>query len=218
MIIVNFKTYKEASGESGIDLALKLCNASKDLNIELIISPQTIDLKEMVEKVGCSVWAQHIDAKEQGKTTGFLPAQAVKEAGAEGVLLNHSEHKLSVGELGEALSRSKEAGLKTLVFADSLKEALVVSQFNPDFIGYEPPELIASPDTSVAKAKPEVIKNVIEELPNSKILVGAGVKDSVDVETSIRLGAVGVVLSSAIVLAEDPTEVLKNLSEGFKNR
>ena len=218
MIIVNFKTYKEASGKNGIDLALKLCEASKDLNIDLIISPQTIDLKEMVEKVDCSIWAQHVDAKEQGRTTGFLSAQAVKEAGVEGVLLNHSEHKLSVGEIGEALSRSKEAGLKTLIFADSLKEASVVSQFNPDYIGYEPPELIASPDTSVARAKPEVIKNVIDELPNSKILVGAGVKDSVDVETSMKLGAVGIALSSAIVLAEDPVKILEDLAEGFKNK
>ena len=215
MIIVNFKTYKEASGENAVNLAVKLSDASKDLGTELIISPQTVDLEKVIEKVDCPIWAQHADPKEQGKTTGWDAPTSLKEVGAEGVLLNHSEHKLSVEELGEALSKSKAAGLKTLIFADTPDEALAVSKLKPDYIGYEPPELIASADTSVAREEPEIIKKVIDELPDSKILVGAGVKDSVDVQTSIKLGAVGVVLSSAIVLAEDPVLVLKDLAKGF---
>src|SRR3989344_1522277 len=127
-----------------------------------------------------------------------------------------SEHKLSVGELSETLNRCNEVGLKTLVFADSTEEAKMIAKFSPDYIGYEPPELIASKETSVARSKPEVIEEVVNAIPNISVLIGAGVKGGQDVEVGLRLGTKGVVLSSAVVLAENPMSVLLDLAEGFK--
>lgn len=215
MIFINFKTYKKASGEASIRLAKIASQVSKREGVEIIICPQEVDIRDVLEVGGISVWAQHMDAVERGKSTGWFPPEVGKEAGVKGVLLNHSEHKISAGQLGETLSKAKKTGLQTLVFADTPKEAKVVSGFTPDYIGYEPPELIASPDTSAAKAKSEVIRDVVEELQGSKIVVGAGIKDRKDVKVSLKLGAVGVALSSAFVLAEDPETVLSDLARGF---
>lgn len=216
MIFLNFKTYKEATGEACLKLTKTASEVAKGQGIKIVVCPQEVDLRKTLEIEGVSVWAQHVDTQSRGKSTGWFPTEVAKEAGAEGVLLNHSEHKLSTGELGETLSKAKEAGLSTLVFADTPEEARAISQFKPDYIGYEPPELIASPDTSVAKAKPEVIRNVVAQLPDSKIIVGAGIKDSQDVKVSLELGAIGVGLSSAFVLADKPKEVLTDLAKGFE--
>ena len=216
MIIVNFKTYKESSGENAVSLAHQICDVASGAGVEIISCPNSLDLKDVVGASDHSVWAQHADPVDVGRNTGWLSPKLIKLSGAKGTLLNHSEHKLSVGKLGETLMKCKDVGLVTLVFADSLEEALVVAKFKPDYIGYEPPELIASSTTSVAKAKPEIIEKVVKTITDIPIIVGAGVKGKMDVQVSKKLGAKGVALSSAVVLADNPKEILMDLAEGFK--
>ena len=216
MIFVNFKTYKQSSGKRAISMARVIGDVAGESGVEIISCPQTVDLKDVVKVSDHPVWAQHIDPEGRGRATGWFPPEIAKEAGAKGVLLNHSEHKLSVGQLGETLTRCKEADLETLVFADSVEEARVVAKFRPDFIGYEPPELIASKTTSVARSKPEVIERVVKAITDIPILVGAGVKDRKDIKVSLQRGAKGVALSSGVILATNPKEALEELVEGFK--
>lgn len=216
MIFINFKTYREATGGKALSLVEAANRVSEKTGVEIVVCPQEVDLRGVLEVSRVGVWAQHVDSFSQGKSTGWFPAKVASEVGVKGTLLNHSEHRLSAGQIGETLSKTKEAGLESLVFADTKEEARVVSKFEPDYIGYEPPELIASPDTSVAKAKKEVVRDVVNELPGAKIIVGAGVKDEDDVGVSLEIGAVGVALSSAFVLADNPEMALLKLSEGFK--
>jgi triosephosphate isomerase len=214
MILVNFKTYKETTGKKAIFLASMIADVAKETGVEIIACPQAVDLKKVAKIT--SVWTQHVDPIKQGKSTGWFPPEVAKEVGARGTLLNHSEHKLSVGVLDETLTRCKMVGLKTLVFADSPGEARLIAKFKPDLIGYEPPELIESKTTSVARSKSKIIEKVVKRIVRIPILVGAGIKDKKDVEISLKLGAAGVVVSSAVVLAKDPKKILTNLAEGFK--
>ena len=216
MIFVNFKTYKESTGELAVSLAQAIGEVVDKVGVEIVACPQGADLREVVKASSHPVWAQHVDAEERGRATGWFPAEIAKGAGAEGSLLNHSEHKLSVGVLGETLAKCREAGLKTLVFADNLKEAEIIAKLQPDLISYEPPELVGSQTTSVAKSKPEMIEKVVKAIPEIPVLVGAGVKDGQDVRASLKMGAKGVVVSSAIILADNPRQVLKDLAGGFK--
>jgi triosephosphate isomerase len=85
----------------------------------------------------------------------------------------------------------------------------------PDWILFEPPRLIASKDRSVATEEPEAIKRTVELVKNSKLIVGAGIKSQQDVRISLKMGAMGVGLSSAFVLANDPKGVLEELTKGF---
>jgi len=216
MIFVNFKTYKESTGELAVSLAQAIGEVVDKVGVEIVACPQGADLREVVKASSHPVWVQHVDAEERGRATGWFPAEIAKGAGAEGSLLNHSEHKLSVGVLGETLAKCREAGLKTLVFADNLKEAEIIAKLQPDLISYEPPELVGSQTTSVAKSKPEMIEKVVKAIPEIPVLVGAGVKDGQDVRASLKMGAKGVVVSSAIILADNPRQVLKDLAESFK--
>lgn len=215
MIIINFKTYPESTGKNAIKLARTIKEVSDNSGVEIIACPQQVDLRSVVDILPRSTWAQSVDGMERGRATGWFPVEIAKEIGATGTLLNHSEHKLTSGQLGEAINRAKHLDLTTTVLADSVAEARAASLLYPDFVGYEPPELIASKETSVAKAKPSVIKDVVEGIPNTKVVVGAGVKDSEDVRVSLKLGAVGVVLASAVVKSDDPKKILLELAQAF---
>lgn len=216
MIIVNFKTYKEASGKRAVSLAHMICDTAGETGIEIISCPQVVDLKAVVDASDHPVWTQHVDPIKQGRATGWFPPGVAKDLGAQATLLNHSEHKLSVGVLGETLVRCKEVGLKTLVFADSVDEAKMVAKFEPDWVGYEPPELVGSKTESVSSARPKVIKAVVDEVGSGPLIVGAGVHTQEDVRVAVKLGAVGVAVATDIVLADNPKEELVDLAKGFK--
>jgi len=66
--------------------------------------------------------------------------------------LNHSEAKFQDFSLLEkAIERAKGVGLKTLVFAADIKELEKVVTFRPDWVAFEPPELIGNQEISVAE-------------------------------------------------------------------
>jgi triosephosphate isomerase len=87
---------------------------------------------------------------------------------------------------------------------------------SPDFIAYEPPELIGG-DVSVTSAEPSVISDVVKlcSSENIRVLVGAGVKNDQDARMSIELGADGVLIASGIVKAMEPIKALNVIIQGI---
>ena len=154
---------------------------------------------------------QHADCFFEGQKTGWVSPLQASKLGADGVLLNHSEHRLSSGKIRQIL---KNTGLlKTMVcFKTKGQVAKWVKKLRPkpDFLAYEPPELIGG-ETSVSQAQPGVIKRIIDLLPNCQIIVGAGIKEREDVKKALQLGAKGVLVSSAVVKAKDPERTLHDL-------
>jgi len=218
MIFVNFKTYKEGTGSAAIELVRILEEVSHQSQIKIIPVVQAADVKEIVQISKLEIWVQNIDPVELGAHTGAILPEAVLEDGASGTFLNHSEHKFEKFEdLRFANQRALGLGLKTLIFAGDIKELELVSELRPTFVSYEPPELVGSKTTSVAKAKPEVISQAVEvsrkkELP---LIVGAGIKSSEDVRKSLELGATGVAVSSDVVTAKNPKSEILDLVKGF---
>lgn len=220
LLIVNFKTYARATGEKALELA-KLCDkiASKE-NIEIGIAVQAVDLKEISNSVSIPVLAQHIDAIEPGAHTGWVLAETLKEAGASGSLINHSEHKIGFSLMERAIERAHQNNLEIVACAASTEEAKKIASFEekPEFIAVEPPELIGG-NISVSSAKPELIKSTVEEvkkIADIKVLAGAGVKNKEDVKKSIELGAQGVLVASGVVNAENQQQAIIDLVDGVK--
>jgi triosephosphate isomerase (TIM) len=203
IIVINFKTYKQ--GKSAINLAKSIGKVDKNI----IIGVQASDIYEISKTVKNPVYAQHVDYEEKGRATGFVLPEAVKKDRAVGTFLNHSEHKLSFGVLKRTMIRCKKVGLKTMVFASSLKEALKIEKLKPDYLVYEPPELVGG-KISVSSAKPELIEKIAKKL-KMKVLVGAGVHNPEDIRTALKLGASGIAVSSAIANVKNPGKELKNL-------
>jgi triosephosphate isomerase len=203
IVIINLKTYQQ--GEKTIEIAKKIENISKDI----IIGVQASDIYEVCKKIKLKIFAQHVDPYEPGRHTGYIIPESVKKDGATGTFLNHSEHKISFDVLKKTIKRCKEIGLKTAVFASNLKEAKKIEKLKPDYIIYEPPELVAG-NISVTSAKPGIIEKISNSL-KMPFLVGAGIKTSEDVRRSLEIGAIGIVVSSAITTAKDPEKALMEL-------
>ncbi|MGM0510607.1 MAG: triose-phosphate isomerase [Thermoplasmatota archaeon] len=215
-IIVNYKTYSQSVGEKGLELT-KIIEEHSEAN--WIVCPQTADLRLISENSDVPVFAQHIDGIEPGSHTGHALLDTVKEAGATGTLINHSENRLKMSEIERIVEICKKNGLDTIICANNPEVSAAAAALGPDFVAYEPPELIGG-DISVSTAKPEVVEEAVRKVKNVDenvgVLCGAGVKDGDDVEKALELGTEGVLLASGLVKADDPVEVIKDLESGVK--
>lgn len=219
MLFINFKTYQEGTGENALNLAKILEEVASSSQIKIIPVVQASDVREIAQSVKLEVWTQHVDGDEYGAHTGAIIPEAVFEDGAMGTFLNHSEHKFeSFERLQKAHERAKQVGLKTLIFAGNIPELLSVVELRPDFVSYEPPELVGSKTTSVTKEKPGVIAEAVKIArdKNLPLIVGAGIKSEEDIRVSLRLGASGFAIASDIVKAEDPKKELLELIRGYE--
>lgn len=219
MIIVNFKTYLEATGTKGVELARKAEKVSSETGISLGVAPQFADIAIVAEAVDIPVFAQHVDPLRPGGFTGHVLAKSVKEVGAVGTLVNHSERQLKLSDIDEIIKLTREEGLVSCVCANNPSISTAVATLKPDMIAVEPPELIGT-GISVSKAKPEVITDTVKLVRqvNSKvtILCGAGISHGEDVAAALRLGTQGVLVASGIVKAKDSYAIMREFAEASK--
>ena len=219
MIFVNFKVYQEGSGEEALALLAVLQKVAEEEQVKIIPAVGATDIREAVAASNLEIWSQHIDPDDFGAHTGDILPEAVKEDGAMGTFLNHSEHKFSnFDTLSKANERALKVGLKTLVFAADIEELARVITLRPTFIAYEPPELVGSKTTSVSEAKPEVVKEAVELTHEARLplIVGAGIKSQKDVSISVSLGADGIAVASDVVKAKNPEKELRDLIAGLR--
>ncbi len=219
MIIVNFKTYSEATGRRAVELAKKAEKVNSETRVSIGVAPQFADIVAVAKAVEIPVFAQHIDPIKPGSYTGHVLAESVKEAGAIGTLINHSERQLKLSDINEVIRITRENGLLSLVCANNSEISAAVASLKPDIIAIEPPELIGT-GIPVSKAKPEVVTGTIKLVRkvNSEvtILCGAGITNGEDVAAALKLGTRGVLVASGIVKAKDPYTVLCEFAEATK--
>ena len=219
VILINFKTYESGAGHRALEIAKMADNIAKEKGVNIIVAVQTADIRMIADAVSIPVYAQHIDPIEPGSHTGWTLAEGVKEAGAEGTLINHSEHRLEISQIEKAIDIAREERMKVVACAPDAEIAEAISIFEPDFIAVEPPELIAG-NISVSEARPELITKTILMVKkinaNIPVLVGAGVKKSGDISKALELGASGVLLSSSVMKSKDPENEMLKLIEGLK--
>jgi triosephosphate isomerase len=186
--------------------------------VDIIPVVQVVDLREIASNVPLKVFAQHVDPISYGAHTGHVLPEALVEAGAFGVVVNHAENKRGDDFVERVVGRCHDVGLKVMVCAESIDRARVLARFSPDFLAVEPPELIGG-SVSVSTAKPELISDCVKLIrevdPKVKVITGAGIKDSADVSKAIELGTSGVFVASGVVCAKDKEYALRRLLSGF---
>jgi triosephosphate isomerase len=216
VIIINFKAYSTAVGMKAVRLA-KICEkVARATKASIAVSVQAADLYNVSKTVFIPVLAQHIDPVDFGSHTGHVIADSVKANGAVGTLVNHSERQIGTDFIKKTVEKCKEVGLRSIVCCQAPYEAKKLSMLRPDFIAYEPPELIGG-TVSVSSAKPDIIKQCVEAVgDNSRVLVGAGVHTQEDVRMALKLGAKGVLVASAVTRSKDPEKVLRDLADGLR--
>jgi len=215
---VNFKTYSEGTGKKGIKLAKLAEKVAHECDACIAVAPQFPDIHPTAQEVDIPIFAQHMDSVKPGSFTGHVLPESVKEAGATGTLINHSERRLRLSEIDAVISRTREVDLLSVVCSNNAAVSAAASALKPNMIAVEPPELIGT-GISVSKAKPEVVSGTVELVkrvnPGVVTLCGAGITKGEDVASALRLGTEGVLVASGVVKAKDPYKVLLEFAESI---
>ena len=215
-ILVNFKTYAEGTGKQALELAKAAEKVSLETGVYMGLAPQLVDIAPIAHAVSIPIFAQHIDSISPGAYTGHVLPESVKEAGAIGTLINHSERRLTLAEIDSIISKTRELGLVAVVCGNNPEVSAATAVLNPDVIAIEPPELIGT-RIACSKAKPEVVTGTVRLVRrvNSDVVIlcGAGITTGDDVAAALRLGADGILVASGVVKAKSPYKVLLDFAE-----
>ncbi len=199
-------------GERMLKLAKAADRAALEYDVRIILTPQPTDIYMLSKETEhVLLFAQHIDPIQQGRGNGSILPEAVKSAGAVGVILNHAEKPMTLSDLSQAIKRADEVGLITMICADSIKEAQAIAHFSPNIIVAEPTELIGTGQTSDEEyiiATTSAIKRIN---PDIQVLQAAGIKNGQDVYRVIRAGADATGTTSGIMKAKDPEAMLDEM-------
>jgi triosephosphate isomerase len=214
MIVINFKAYRESFGRSALELAKLAEEVAEKSGIYIAVAVNYLDLPTIAKEVRIDVLSQHVDAVEFGSFTGAVNAEMIKEYGAKGSILNHSERRMKLADIDFCITKMKALGLVSIVCTNNISTTRAVAALEPDFVAVEPPELIGS-GMAVSKVRPEIVEKSVraakEICRKIKVLCGAGITGYEDYVKALELGADGVLLASGIVKAKDRKRALEEL-------
>lgn len=157
------------------------------------------------------LFAQHMDPEMPGGSVGRIIAEALADAGANGVMLNHADHQMPLADVAAAVRRARANNLMTLACASGEREAASIAELSPDILLYEPREMIGHRGGARRPWIRQINALVRSIEPRTLIMHAGGIATPEDARDVIRAGAMGTGATSAIVKASDRSEII----EGF---
>ncbi|MBQ4612757.1 MAG: triose-phosphate isomerase [Clostridia bacterium] len=199
-------------GEQMLKLAKVIDKTAMKYDVDIIVTPQYTDIPLLAANTErIHVFAQHMDYLPVGRGLGSVLPEAVKAAGAEGVMLNHAEKPLTLEEVELTIKRADEVGLGTIVCANTVEDVKAIAKMSPNLIVAEPTDLIGTGQTSDSNYVLETIRTVREINPDIMVLQGAGISNGQDVYNTIKLGAQATGSTSGIIKAADPYAMVEEM-------
>lgn len=201
-------------GEDALALAMHADRLSVKYRVQVIFTPQYVDIPTLAHQVeNIYIFAQHMDSLPVGRGVGSVLPEALKAAGASGVLLNHAEKPLSLAEIEQTIQRADQVGLATLVCAGTIENAADIARLAPNILLAESPALIGAgrrqADDQQAIAQ---INRVVWEInPEIYVMHSAGISNGKDVYQVIAAGAQATGSTSGIIKAPDPFQMLEEM-------
>ena len=199
-------------GKPLLDLVMAIDQYAIEYDVDVIVDPQPTDIRLLAQHVRrVHVYGQHADFLPPGRGMGSILPEALKAAGAVGVMLNHAECKLTLDVIEKTIRRADEAGLATIVCTDTIAEMEAVARLAPNLIVAEPTELIGTGKTSSMDYVLESIARIKAINPAIMVLQGAGISNGRDVYNVIRAGAEATGSTSGILKAPDPASMAREM-------
>lgn len=211
-LMINTKSYKYSYGKKLNELATRADELATTYNITILLTCQYTSIREVSEKTqNLIVTAQHMDSLEEGLGMGHVLPNAIYEAGARAVVLNHAEKPLISSDLSKSINKAKKLGMKSIICADSVTDAKAFAMMNPDILLMEPTNLIGTGQTSSDNYIIETNRAIREINNDVFIMQGAGISTADDITRSLELGADGNGVTSGIVANENPLKILNDM-------
>lgn len=199
-------------GDVLLDIAKGLDKLADKYDVDVILDVPDTEIYNLAKNVKrVHIYSQHMDSIPVGKGMGRTLPEAVKAAGAVGVMLNHAEHKLTMEEIEAAIKRADEIGLATMVCADSVEEVRAIAKLGPNILVAEPTELIGTGKPADKEYVDEVIRVIREVNPDIKPFPSAGISKGEDCYNIVKAGSPASGCSSAIAKAENPLALAEEM-------
>lgn len=179
--------------------------AAADFGVAVVVTVPTAYVSVIAGlNAGIHVFGQEMSVDGPGASFGTVTAEALRDAGATGVMLNHDSNPLDPETLAIAVERASENGLTTIVCAGTEAEAVRFADLAPDVILFEPPDLIGTVGGSARDWIPRSNRAVRDGHPRVLMMHAGGVSSPEIAEAIMTAGADGTGSTSGVLSATDP--------------
>ena len=205
-------------GDQVLELAKAADAAALKYDIDVLFLTPYTEIRRVAENTKrLIVFAPYMDTLRPGRVMADVLPEAVKAAGAQGVVLNHCERPMTLTAIRETIARANELELLTFVCADTIAEARAVAELHPDIINPEPSELIGTGNISDLGFVQQSIDAVKVIDPNILVEQAAGISSGSQVYRTICAGAEGVGAASGVCTAPDPCAMVEEMIRSVRN-
>jgi triosephosphate isomerase len=199
-------------GDAVLDYARAADAASKEHDVDVLFVAPYTELRRVRENTDrLIILAPYMDALRPGRGIADVLPEALKAAGAQGVVLNHSERPITLNAIRKTIDRANELDLLTFVCADTIAEAKALAQLHPDILNPEPTELIGSGNVSDMGYVREVIRAVKSIDQSILVEYAAGITTAQQVYDFIMAGSEAAGSASGILTSVNPYALLNEM-------
>ena len=215
-------------GDTVLEYALAADAAAEKYDIDVLFITPAVEIRRVVEQTKhLIVLAPYMDTLRPGRGMADILPEALKAAGAAGVVVNHCEKPMSLPAIKETIQRAHELDMLVFACADNIAEAKAVAQLHPDILNPEPSELIGGAGSGVSSMDfvRESIQAIKSIYPDILVEQAAGITNGQQVYDFIMAGSEAAGAASGIVNAKDPLAMIDEMiaatrraADDLKNR
>jgi triosephosphate isomerase len=204
-------------GDAVLEYAKAVDEGAQKYDIDAIFIAPYTEIRRIAENTSrLFVFAPYMDTLRPGRGMADVLPEAIRDAGAKGVLLNHCERPMSLPQIKETIDRANELGLLTFACADSIVETKAIAQFRPDIINPEPSELIGTDQASDMSYVVETLRVVKALYPDILVEQAAGITTGAQIYDFIMAGNDAAGSASGILKSPDPLALLDDMMRNVR--
>ena len=201
-------------GDKVLEYAKAADAAAEKYDIDVLFITPAVEIRRVVENTKhLIVLAPYMDTLRPGRGMADILPEALKAAGAEGVVVNHCEKPMSLPQIKATIDRANELDMLVFACADTVAETRAIAELHPDIINPEPSELIGGTSNGVSDMG--YVKEVIREIrkidENILIEQAAGITNGEQVYDFIMAGSEAAGAASGIMNADAPRGMIDEM-------
>ena len=200
-------------GDKVLEYAIAADRAAEKYDIDVLFICPAVEIRRVCENTKhLIVLAPYMDTLHPGRGMADILPEALKAAGAKGVVINHCEKPMSLPQMKATIDRARELDFLVFACADTLAEAKAIAQLHPDIINPEPSEIIGGGNgVSPMDYVKDSIRVIKEIYPDIMVEQAAGITNGEQVYDFIMAGSEAAGAASGIVNAKDPIAMIDEM-------
>ena len=200
-------------GDTVLEYAIAADKAAEKYDIDVLFITPAVEIRRVVENTKhLIVLAPYMDTLRPGRGMADILPEALKAAGAKGVVINHCEKPMSLPQMKATIDRARELDFLVFACADTLEEAKAIAQLHPDIINPEPSAIIGGGNgVTPMDYVMDSIREIKAIYPDIMVEQAAGITCGQQVYDFIMAGSEAAGAASGIMKAADPLAMIDEM-------